>query len=147
MAIIARNSAKVAIVWALCLGASSLTWAQSVGLPAPRLLTITPMGGKVGTDVEVAVSGEYLDEAGDLLFSDRRITAKRKLDASGAAVSNRYVVAIAADCPSGLYEARVMTRLGVSSSRIFAVGSLTEVTPTKPNRTLATAQEMPLNSV
>jgi hypothetical protein len=40
-----------------------------------------------------------------------------------------------------------MTRLGVSSARVFAVGSLAEVTVTTPNRTLATAKELPLNCV
>jgi len=118
-----------------------------VGLPAPRLLTTMPMGGKVGTEFEVAITGEHLDEVGDLIFSDARITAKRKLDAGGTPIANRYVVTIASDCPIGLYEARVMTRLGISSSRIFAAGTLTEVVPAKPNKTLATAQELPLNSV
>jgi hypothetical protein len=131
----------------LVLGWASLACAQSVGLPTPRLLTTTPMGGKVGTEVEVAITGEYLEEAGELIFSDRRITAKPKLDASGKPVADRYLVTIAADCPVGLYEARVMTRLGISSSRIFAVGPLTEVAQTKPNRTLATAQALPLNCV
>ncbi len=138
---------RASVTWVLILGWASVAPAQSVGLPAPRLLTTTPMGGKAGTTVEVVVTGEYLDEAGDLVFSDRRITAKRKLDAAGKPVENRYVVVIASDCPVGLYEARVMTRLGVSSARVFAVGTLTEVVPTKPNRTLATAQELPLNSV
>ncbi len=121
--------------------------AQSVGLPAPRLLTVTPMGGKVGTEVEVIISGEHLDDVGDLIFSDARITAKRKLDAAGAPIANRYAVSIASACPVGLYEARVATRLGISSSRVFAVGMLNEVSTTKPNRTLATAQELPLNCV
>jgi hypothetical protein len=121
--------------------------AQSVGLPAPRLLTTMPMGGKVGTQVEIAITGEHLDEAGDLLFSDPRIKAIPKKDAAGKTVADRYMVTISPDCPAGLYEARVMTRLGISSSRIFAVGTLTEVVPAKPNKTLATAQELPLNSV
>lgn len=142
-----RYFSGVAITGALVLGWASLVSAQSVGLPAPRLLTTTPMGGKVGTEVEVAITGEHLEEVGDLIFSDPRITAKRKLDASGKPIADRYAVNIASDCPSGLYEARVMTRLGISSSRAFTVGKLTEVTQTKPNRTLATALELPLNSV
>jgi len=122
---------------------------QSVGLPAPRLLTTMPMGGKVGSQIEIAITGEHLDGATDLVFSDKRIQAKFKLDASGARVANRYLVRIGADCPPGLYEARVMTRLGISSSRIFAVGTLAEKStdPAKPNRTLATAFDLPLNSV
>lgn len=145
--IISRHLSRAAVALALFLGWASLARAQSVGLPAPRLLTTVPMGGKVGTEVEVVITGEHLDEAEDLIFSDSRITAKHKLDSAGAPIENRYVVAIAADCPAGLYEARVMTRLGISSSRIFTVGTLTEVVPTKPNRTLATAHELPLNSV
>lgn len=147
MTILSRRSFQAALAWALVLGWASMAEAQSVGLPAPRLLTTTPMGGKVGSTVEVAITGEHLDDAGDLLFSDRRITAKRKLDGAGRPVADRYVVAIASDCPPGLYEARVMTRLGISSSRIFSVGTLNEVVPARPNRTLDAAHKLSLNSV
>ncbi len=134
-----------AFAWSLCL--ANVGIAQSVGLPAPRLLTMVPMGGKVGTTFEVAITGEHLDETEDLLFSEGRIKAKRKVDSAGNPVANHYSVTIAPDCPVGLYEARVMTRLGISSSRIFPVGTLTEVVQTKPNRTLTAAQEIPLNCV
>jgi hypothetical protein len=131
-------------VW-LCLQSVSL--AQSVGLPAPRLLTTMPMGGQVGSQVEVTISGEYLDDADQLTFSDPRITAVRKLDSAGQPVPGKYVVTIGADCPAGLYEARVMTRLGISSSRAFSVGTLREVVQTKANTSLMTALELPLNSI
>ena len=122
-------------------------FAQSVCLPAPRLLTTMPMGGKAGTQFEITISGENLDELGELAFSDRRITAAQKLDAAGQPEPNKYVITIPADCPVGLYEARAMTRLGISSSRVFSVGSLTENVRTKPNTTLATAMEIDVNSV
>jgi len=121
-------------------------FAQSVCLPAPRLLTTTPMGGRVGTQVEISVSGEHLDGIADLLFSDPHLTAAKKLDAAGNPEPNKYVVSIAADCPPGIYEARVLTRLGLSSSRIFSVGTFPEVTQ-KPNTTLATALELQVNSI
>ena len=142
-----RFFTRTALAWALVLGWVAAAGAQSVGLPAPRLLTVVPMGGKAGKAVEVTITGEHLDDAEEMIFSDRRITAKRKRDAGGAPVANRYEVAVAADCPPGLYEARVMTRLGISTPRAFTVGTLTEVVPAKPNRTLATAQELPLNVV
>lgn len=147
MVFTARHFQATAIAWALLIGCASLASAQSVGLPAPRLLTTMPMGGKVGTEFDITITGEHLDDAGDLIFSDPRITAKRQVDPAGMPIDNRYAVKIAADCPVGLYEARIMTRLGISSARIFTVGTLAEVVPTKPNRTLATAQELPLNSV
>ncbi|OYW20533.1 MAG: hypothetical protein B7Z55_07155, partial [Planctomycetales bacterium 12-60-4] len=113
--------------------------AQSVCLPAPRLLTTMPMGGKVGTEVEITITGENLDDAVEMVFSDARLTAKPKLNAAGIPEPNKYVVAITPDCPAGVYETRVMTRLGISSSRIFSVGALTEVVRQSPNTTLATA--------
>jgi hypothetical protein len=147
MEITLRHRSGAVFAWLLLLAWDSSVGAQAVGLPAPRLLTTMPMGGKVGTTVEVAITGEHLEEASALIFSDPRITAKRKLDPAGEPIANRYVVSIAPDCPVGLYEARVLTRLGISSSRIFSVGSLTEVVQASPNRTRAAAQELPLNSV
>ena len=126
---------------------ASLALAQSVCLPAPRLLTTMPMGGKAGTQVEVTISGEHLDDLGDLSFSDPRIKATRKLDAAGKPEANKYLVDVPADCPIGVYEARVMTRLGMSSSRVFSIGTLNEVSQSKPNTSLANAIELPMNSV
>src|SRR5881394_2590015 len=74
------------------------SWAQSVALPAPRLLTTMPMGGSAGSQVDVTISGEYLDDAEQLVFSDSRLTATRKLDAAGQPLPNQYVVTIGADC-------------------------------------------------
>jgi len=142
-----RSSFRLAIVAALLAASSSPVSAQSVGLPAPRLLNVTPMGGKAGSEFEVVVAGEYLEDSRDLLFSDPRIKAKPKLDAAGKPVADHYTLMIAADCPVGLYEARIFTRLGLSSSRAFAVGTLPETTPTKPNRTMATAFALPVPCV
>lgn len=141
------NACRATVVGALILGFASMAFAQSVCLPAPRLLTTIPMGGQVGTQVEVTISGEHLDDAGDLTFSHPGITATRKLDAMGRPEPNRYVVSIAADCPCGVHEARLMTRLGISSSRVFSVGALNEIVPSQANTSLATAIELPLNSV
>jgi len=129
------------------LGLSAALQAQSVCLPAPRLLTTMPMGGKAGTQVEITITGEHLDAADELVFSAPGLTATRKLDAAGNPQPDRYVVTIADDCPVGIYESRVMTRLGLSSSRIFSVGSLSEVVRQQPNTSLATAMELPVNSI
>lgn len=134
-------------VLAAMLCTSMPAWGQSVCLPAPRLLTTVPMGGKAGTDVEVTISGDFLDDVELLSFSDSRLTAKPKLGANGQPEANKFIVTIPADCPPGLYEARVMARLGMSSSRVFTVGTLPETTVTAPNTTLATAKELSLNSV
>ncbi len=138
---------RVALLSALCCPPASNLLAQSVCLPAPRLLTTMPMGGRAGTEVEVTISGESLEDVGDLLFSDPRITATPKLDANGKPAPNVYVVKIAADCPIGVYDAYVLTRLGISSARAFSVGNLPETSRTEPNNTLASAKRLEVNSV
>ncbi len=127
--------------------------AQSVCLPLPRLLTLVPAGaqkpgeGQEATTVEVKVSGELLDgwEAGgeavapQLLFSHPGITATPILSAEGKPEKDRFLVTIAADVPPGLHDARMMTALGVSSPRVFSIGTHPEALRTEPNTTPAQA--------
>ncbi|HKI20982.1 MAG TPA: hypothetical protein VKA15_24025, partial [Isosphaeraceae bacterium] len=127
------------------LGAASL--AQEVCLPAPRLLTILPMGGQAGTSFEVTITGENIDGANELLFSHPKITAKPKVSDAGKAEANTFVVTIAADAPQGVHDARVLSRLGISSSRAFSVSGLPQVTRVKPNSSLETALELKPNSI
>lgn len=127
------------------LGAAS--FAQEVCLPAPRLLTISPMGGQVGTSFEVTITGENIDGTTELLFSHPKITAKPKVSDAGQAEASTFVVTVAADAPQGVHEARVLSRLGISSSRAFSVSGLPQVTRVKPNTSLETALELKPNSI
>ncbi len=120
---------------------------QQVCLPSPRLLTMMPMGGQAGTSVEVSITAENAEEVGELLFSTPKITAKPVLDAAGAPAPNKFTVSIAPDAPAGVYDARVNSRLGVSSARAFSVSRLPEVTRAKPNTSLETALALPVNSI
>ena len=140
------RTSLIALAFGLvCLARVSL--AQSVGLPTPRLLTTFPMGGAQGTEVDVTLTSEHLDAAEELVFDSPHLSAQKKLDAQGQPVPNQYTVRISADCPPGLYETHVMTRLGLSSGRVFAVGLLPEVRQAPGNSSVATAQVLPLNSV
>jgi hypothetical protein len=115
---------------------------QHVTLPLPHLLTVTPMGGQAGTSVDVAITGENLENVSELLFSSPKITAKPV-----AGAENKFTVSIAPDAPVGVYDARVLSRLGVSSARAFSVGKLAEISRTKPNNSLETALALPANTV
>lgn len=126
---------------------AAMLQAQSVGLPAPRLLTTMPMGGAAGSQVEVTIGGDFLAAADELVFSDARISATHKLDVAGKPEPNKYLVTIAADCPLGVHEARVMSGLGLSTSRAFSVGSLPEVVRSKLNTSPETAMELQVNSL
>src|SRR5690606_13303144 len=110
--------------------------------PLPRLLTLMPMGGQAGHSVEVTITGEHIEDVTDLTFSTPKIVAT---PVAGAA--NKFQVSIAPDAEAGVYDARVMSRLGVSSARAFSVGRLPEVTRTKANNTLETAMPFALGSV
>ncbi|NND99999.1 MAG: serine protease [Pirellulaceae bacterium] len=149
-----RESLRCATIHALSLVAvaasvmiHSNVHAQSVCLPAPRLLTTMPMGGQAGTEFELTITGESIEAAGELVFSHPGIQAKVKESAGGKAEPNRYVVTIAKDCPPGIHEARVMTRLGLSSSRVFNVSTLPEVTHPSATPTLETALPLDVNSI
>ncbi|HCN77606.1 MAG TPA: serine protease [Verrucomicrobiales bacterium] len=116
--------------------------AQQVTLPLPRLLTIMPMGGQAGQSVEVTITGENIEDVTELAFSTTKITAQ---PVAGAV--NKFTVSIAADAPVGVYDARVMSRLGVSSVRAFSVNKLPEVVRTKANNTLETALPLTVGSI
>ncbi len=130
-----------------CCGLGAAALAQDVCLPAPRLLATMPMGGQAGTSFEVKITGENIDGASELLFSNPKITAKPKVSGAGSAEHDVFVVVIAADAPHGVHEARVLSRLGISSSRAFSVSGLPESTRAKANTTLATAMELKTNSI
>ena len=121
--------------------------AQSVGLPAPHLLTLMPMGGKTGSEFELAVTGNLLEESSELVFSNTGITAVPKTKKEGGIVPGRFIVSVSKDCPVGVYEVRMMTRHGISSSRIFSVGELEEIVQAKPSLTLKSAIPLSLNTL
>ena len=131
----------------LVLAFASTATAQLVVLPAPRLLTTMPMGGQVGTTVEVTITGENIENVTELRFSTPKITAKPVVGEDGKPVENKFLVTIAPDAPVGVHDARVMSRLGISSARAFSVGKLAELTRTEANNSVETALKLPANSI
>lgn len=126
--------------------ASSAT-AQLVVLPSPRLLTTLPMGGQVGTSVEILITGENIENVTELLFSTPKITAKPVLGADGKPIENKFLVTIAPDAPVGVHDALVLSRLGLSTARAFSVNTLAEMTRTVANNSVETALKLPVNTI
>lgn len=123
------------------------SFAQLVCLPAPRLLTMMPMGAQAGTTVEVTITGENVDEVSKMLFSTPKITAKPVMDAKGKAVENKFMLTVAKDAPAGVFDVRVMSRLGISSARAFSIGKLPEVTRSEANNSIEKAMVISTNSI
>lgn len=145
--IMTRFAMPLLALWATVLLGAAPAVAQQVCLPMPRLLTVTPMGGQAGTSVEVTITHQHIDAVQELLFSTPTITAKPVMAADGRPVPDRFLVTIAADAPVGVHDARIRSRLGVSSPRAFAVGDLPEVTRTTANHSIPTALPLRMNSV
>lgn len=141
------NLGSYGVVLAVVLCIHSLGFAQSVCLPLPRLLTLTPMGGTAGAAVDVVLSGENQDDVSELLFDHAGIKAVPKLDDKGTPIPNTFQITIAADVPVGLYEARTWSRLGISSARIFSVSNLPEVTRTQANTARENAMSLTVPTI
>ena len=116
-------------------------------LPTPRLTTIFPPGGRLGTNVEVILAGDNLDEAVRLVFSNTNLTSKPKLDSKGKPEANKFVVTIPDTVSPGVCDARVAGRFGLSNARAFAIGDLPESQVPSMEFSAATSFEVPLNSV
>ncbi|MBI1901904.1 MAG: pre-peptidase C-terminal domain-containing protein [Planctomycetia bacterium] len=129
---------------------SSASFAQ---LPTARLSSLSPPGAKAGTTVEVTIAGQDLDLASQLLFTHGGIKAAQKMRDPNAfekgpqPVPNVFTVTVAGDVPPGKYEARAVSKFGISSSRYFQVSDLNEVAEKEANNSLETAQEVPLESI
>lgn len=116
-------------------------------LPTARLSTVFPPGGKQGATIEVTITGNDLDDLTGMHFSHAGIAAKPKIgDDKGQPEANKFMVAIAANVPPGIYEARIVGRYGVSNPRAFAVGVLPEMIEKSPNNAPDTAMEISLET-
>src|SRR4051812_1102969 len=129
-------------------------------LPTPRLMTLMPCGGKVGTVVEGTFTGVDLEEPGRVLFSHPNIKSepiipppppppdpkKPPVPPPPKPPITKFKVTIAPDVPVGVHDVRLVNKWGVSNPRAFVVGDLTEVPEKEPNNDVDQAQRVELNT-
>lgn len=132
-----------ALGWGLLLSMSS-GWTLVAQFPQPQLHAVFPPGGQRGTLVEVRVFGADLDALASLSFSDDRIQARQKIDGDGKAKKDEFIVEIPAEIEAGLYELWASGKLGMSNSRLFAVGTREEKTDDSPRHKRQDAMTVPL---
>jgi Bacterial pre-peptidase C-terminal domain len=142
----------------LALADSAPAQQQGSNLPAPRLFTVNPPGGKIGSTVEVAFTGTDLEEPDQLIFShpgikaDPIIPPEPKPDPKKPPMPNakpnvtKFKVTIASSVPVGFHDVRLVNKWGVSNPRTFAVGDLDEVLEVEPNNDVPQAQKVALNT-
>ena len=135
------------------------------GLPAPRLFSAIPSGGKAGTTFEVTFTGLDIEEPDALFFSQPGIKAEPIHEPAPAPppmpqpaakgrgkkqrpkpIVTRFKVTIAPDTPVGIHDVRLVNKWGVSNPRAFVVGDQTEVVEKEPNNDVPQAQRVEMNT-
>ncbi|MEI6236422.1 MAG: hypothetical protein WCT04_25480 [Planctomycetota bacterium] len=135
------------LILTLVLGAASTRAVEFIPLPAPELTHLAPLGGQIGTTVDVTITGQHLDGASALVFADPAITSEPKLDAAKQPVPNVLVVHLPATLKSGMVDARARGKFGLSNPRRFCIGSLPEIAVPTPAASQDKAIEIKVNSV
>lgn len=128
--------AFVAWAWLLCAGP------LHAELPIPRFDRLTPLGCSAGSQIEVQVLGNDCEELKALVFDHPGITA-----APVAGKEKLFLVTVAAAAPEGTYDARLISKWGVSNPRQFLVThGLADVSDQEPNNAAVQAQRVAVNS-
>jgi hypothetical protein len=129
---------KTALAGALfCIQAQ--LWAAS-----PVVSMIAPAGGQRGSEFECVVSGQRLGDAKGLLFYEPGIEVTA-ITPNGDG-SAKAKLKIAADCALGEHQVRLWTATGISNLMVFYVGPFPNVAEVKPDRDIAHAQPIALNT-
>ena len=112
---------------------------EVLAAPSPVLNTVFPAGGQAGTTVEVTIAGSALTEVSTLHCSLSGIECS-KVEGK----PNTFTLAIPKDAPVGQYDLYAVTRFGVSSPRVFVVGSRQEILESQPDKVEDVSQSVPL---
>jgi hypothetical protein len=110
---------------------------------SPSVSSIDPQGGQRGSEFEVVISGERLQDAKGLLFYSPgvEVTSLEVIDAKKI----KAKLKIASDCPFGEKQLRIWTSTGVSEMHLFYVGPFPTVIRAGESHDAAHAQPIPLN--
>ena len=135
------------------LAALGLADVANAQLPVAGLNSIAPAGAKIGTEVDVKITGENLDEVSRLLFSHPGITATPKMEPAGdfskqaRPLDKEFVVKVAGNVPSGVYEARAVGRYGMTNPRSFHIAKLDEISEGSGNNSTDKAVEVAAGTI
>lgn len=114
--------------FSVLLAFTTSTFSQAT-FPSPVLTSLSPLGGKPGTSVELTLRGTDLDGPKAVLIGDRSIPI---------ASVTKAALALPADLKPGLHDLRFVGRYGVSNPRVFQVSNHTNVespgTNAKPDK-------------
>jgi hypothetical protein len=124
-------------------------------LPAPELSRLTPPAARAGETLNVSLYGSNLEELIELRFTHPGITAERVMQAADEffpeprPVGSSFSVTVSKSVPPGIYEARAVSYLGISTARAFVVAPAdsNEVAEEGDHSTHDKAMPIEINSV
>lgn len=124
-------------------------------LPAPDLSRLTPPAARAGETLNVSVYGSNLEELTELRFTHPGITAERVTQEPHEffpvprPVGSSFSVTVSEDVPPGIYEARAVSYLGISTARAFVVAAAdsNEVAEEGDHSTRDQAMPVEINSI
>ncbi len=108
--------------------------------PTPTLTSLTPLGSKANTQIELTLRGADLDAPIAILLNERSIPVK-------STQPNVVSLALPADLKPGLYDLRFVGRYGVSNPRAFEISMHDTIESSGSNTKADQAQKISLNSV
>ena len=103
-----------------------------------------PRGGQIGTQQEVVISGNRLQDAQEIFFYDDEIIAGDLKIENGKKISATF--SISPEAKFGQHEMRVRTLHGISKLVTFWVGPYPNDQEKEPNSSFEEAQIIRLNS-
>ncbi len=132
-----------ALVASACL---ALAAPASAELPLARLTAIFPPSGQAGSTIEIALTGQDLDDVDRLHFAISGISAKPKTSPAGMVEPGKFLVTIDAGVAPGLYDLRAVGRFGITNPRTLLVSARAELIAGPGNTSAAASAELPVGS-
>jgi hypothetical protein len=113
------------------------------GAVSPSLTSISPLGAQRGTELEIFLKGDRLDDAKEVMLYFPGIEVLKLEEIKSGQVKVR--VKVAPDCRIGEHAMRVRTSSGISDVRTFWIGPFPSVEEKEPNNEPAKAQKLSMN--
>lgn len=129
---------------AICLLSTSILSAAE-----PQFSSISPVGMQRGTEIEVQLQGDRLQDFAGMVFYTPGLTLKEIKPVEDKDKAKKAVAVLVADsnCRLGMHVIRLRTDSGLSNMQTFYVGAMPEIEEKEPNNEFTEPQPIDMNVV
>ncbi|WP_040351765.1 PPC domain-containing protein [Blastopirellula marina] len=115
----------------------------------PQFSSISPVGMQRGTELEVEIRGDRLQDFAGMVFYTPGLTLKEIKPVEDKDKPKKAVAVLVADstCRLGMHAVRIRTNSGVSNMQTFYVGAMPEISEKEPNSEFEAPQPIEMNVV